>query len=90
MHLIARPVGAPARSFDDVAVTAAAANAGLVVQPLSVCYAGRHKQHGLILGYAGTPEPEIEPAIRKLRRVLDGPSRPARKSTRLYNPAKLD
>ena len=90
MHLIARPVDALAKSFDDVAVTAAAATAGLVVQPLSVCYAGRHKQHGLILGYAGTPEPEIEPAIRKLRWVLDGLSRPARKSTRLYNPSKLD
>jgi len=72
MHLIAMPVGALAKSFDDTAVTAAAAAAGLVVQPLSVCYAGRRKRHGLILGYAGTPESEIERAILKLRRVVDG------------------
>ena len=90
MHLIALPVGALAKSFDDVAVTAAAAAAGLVVQPLSVCYAGRSKRHGLILGYAGTPEPEIEPAIRKLRRVLDGLVRPPTKRSRLYKKPALD
>ncbi|MGQ0584260.1 MAG: MocR-like pyridoxine biosynthesis transcription factor PdxR [Reyranella sp.] len=70
MHLIAKPVRALAKSFDDVAVTKAAAEAGLVVQPLSVCYAGRPKRHGLILGYAGTPEAEIERGIRTLRRVV--------------------
>ena len=70
MHLIATPVGKFAKSFDDVAVTKAAAEAGLVVQPLSVCYAGRSKRHGLILGYAGTPEPGIERGVRILRRVI--------------------
>jgi len=70
MHLIAMPVGRLTRTFDDVAVTKSAAEAGLVVQPLSVCYAGRPKRHGLILGYAGTPEPEIERGIRILRRVV--------------------
>lgn len=72
MHLIAQPVGRLARTFDDVAVTEAAAAAGLVVQPLSVCYAGRAKRHGLILGYAGTPEPEIVRGIRSLQRVVTG------------------
>jgi GntR family transcriptional regulator/MocR family aminotransferase len=67
MHVIAMPVGALAKSFDDVAVTGAAAAAGLIVQPLSVCYAGRARQHGLILGYAGTPEAEIDRALMKLR-----------------------
>ncbi len=90
MHLIATPVGTLAKTFDDVAVTRAAAAAGLVVQPLSVCYAGKPKRHGLILGYAGTPEPDIDPAIRKLRRVLDGLAGPARKSPRLYKPPRLD
>ncbi len=71
MHLIATPVGRFARTFDDVAVTKAAAAAGLVVQPLSVCYASRPKRHGLILGYAGTPEPEIERGVRMLRRVIN-------------------
>ncbi len=70
MHLIAMPVGALAKSFDDTAVTAAAAAAGLVVQPLSVCYAGRPKRHGLILGYAGTPEAEIDRAVATLRGVV--------------------
>ena len=70
MHLIAMPAGRLAKSFDDLAVTKAAAAAGLVVQPLSVCYAGRPRRHGLILGYAGTPEAEIEPALAKLRGVV--------------------
>ena len=33
-------------------------------------YAGRARRHGLILGYAGTPETEIEHAVRALRKVL--------------------
>lgn len=70
MHLIAKPVGALAKSFDDVAVTKAAAAAGLVVQPLSICYAGRPRKHGLILGYAGTPEAEIDRAVKRLRDVV--------------------
>ena len=70
MHLIAMPVLARAKSFDDIAVTRAAAAAGLVVQPLSVCYANRPKRHGLILGYAGTPEAEIEAALAKLRGIV--------------------
>lgn len=70
MHVIAVPVGRATHSFDDVAVTAAAAAAGLIVQPLSVCYAGRARRHGLILGYAGTPETEIEHAVRALRKIV--------------------
>src|SRR5262249_48332648 len=53
-YLAARPVAAIAPDFDDRAVVAAAAQAGLTVAPLSACYAGRRRQHGLILGYAGT------------------------------------
>ena len=59
-----------ARRFDDVAVTTAAAAEGLTVQPLSVCYAGRARRHGLILGYAGTPEAEIDRSLLKLRDVV--------------------
>jgi len=65
MHLVARLP----RGLDDRAVVAAAARAGLAVSPLSTCYAGRHKRHGLILGYAGTPEGEIDPACAKLARL---------------------
>ncbi len=70
MHLIARPHARFESAFDDLAATASAAAAGVSVSPLSACYVGPSKRHGLILGYAGTPEPEIEPAVLKLRGVL--------------------
>lgn len=82
MHLIAKPVSALAKTFDDVAVTKEAAAAGLVVQPLSVCYAGRPKRHGLILGYAGTPEAEIDRAVATLRDVVRVTARSCRVTTR--------
>ncbi|WP_439611958.1 PLP-dependent aminotransferase family protein [Reyranella sp.] len=72
MHLIASPTPRLGPRFDDVVVTAAAAAAGLIVQPLSVCYAGPARRHGLILGYAGTPEAEIDRAVLKLRDVVLG------------------
>ena len=70
MHLIARPVAALAPAFDDRAVCVAAAQAGIALSPLSPCYAGRRRRHGLILGYAGTPEKAVDPACAKLARVL--------------------
>ena len=70
MHLITRPVASIASTFDDRAVAAAAAQAGIAVAPLSACYAGRRRRHGLILGYAGTPERAIDPACATLARVL--------------------
>jgi GntR family transcriptional regulator/MocR family aminotransferase len=70
MHVIARPVvsksGAGIVDFDDNAAMAAAAAASVSVTPLSACYAGPKKEHGLVLGYAGTPEAEIELAIARL------------------------
>jgi GntR family transcriptional regulator/MocR family aminotransferase len=70
MHLVARPVAAIAAGFDDRAVVATAAPAGIALAPLSACYAGRRRRHGLILGYAGTPEGAIDPACASLARVL--------------------
>jgi GntR family transcriptional regulator/MocR family aminotransferase len=72
MRLIARPHAALEPAFDDLATTASAAAAGVSTSPLSACYAGPEKRHGLILGYAGTPEPEIETAVVKLQGVLRG------------------
>jgi GntR family transcriptional regulator/MocR family aminotransferase len=70
MHVIARPVlsqsAAGIVAFDDNAAMAAAAAASVSVTPLSACYAGPKKEHGLVLGYAGTPEAEIELAIARL------------------------
>jgi GntR family transcriptional regulator/MocR family aminotransferase len=40
------------------------------VASLSACYAGRRRQPGLILGYAGTPEDQIDSACATLARVL--------------------
>jgi GntR family transcriptional regulator/MocR family aminotransferase len=71
MHLIARPVAAIAPRFDDRVVAAAAARAEIAVSPLSACHAGRHRRHGLILGYAATPEDEIDRACATLARVLN-------------------
>ena len=70
MHLIARPVAAMAPLFDDRAIAAAAAQLGIAVAPLSTCYAGRRRRHGLILGYAATPDAEIESACTTLAQVL--------------------
>jgi GntR family transcriptional regulator / MocR family aminotransferase len=69
MHLIAWP-HQPA--FNDLAATEAAAAVAVRVSPLSACYLGAAASHGLLLGYAGTPEAEIDPAIRKLQSALGG------------------
>ncbi|MGD9882679.1 MAG: PLP-dependent aminotransferase family protein [Reyranella sp.] len=70
MHLVARPVAAIAPRFDDRVVAAAAARAGIAVSPLSACHAGRRRRHGLILGYAATPEGGIDSACAALADVL--------------------
>jgi GntR family transcriptional regulator/MocR family aminotransferase len=70
MHLIARPAAAIAATFDDHAAAAACAARGVGVAPLSACYSGRAKKHGLILGYAGTPEKDMPAALAVLRGVL--------------------
>ena len=74
MHLIARPSAVLAATFDDHAVAAACAARGVSVSPLSACYSGRAKKHGLILGYAGTPEKDMPAALATLRTVLKDPS----------------
>lgn len=70
MHVVGWPAADLTHIFDDIAVTTAAAEESLTVTPLSECYSGRRKLHGLILGYAGTPEDEIDRAIQRLRAVL--------------------
>jgi GntR family transcriptional regulator/MocR family aminotransferase len=70
MHLIARPAPAIAAAFDDHAVAAACAARGVSVSPLSACYSGRAKKHGLILGYAGTPQEDMPEALAVLRSVV--------------------
>ena len=71
MHLIGRP--AESAGFDDVQVVAAALTHGVKTGPLSTYYQASAPSHGLILGYAGTPERMIEPAIQRLAKAV--PSR---------------
>ena len=68
MHLIGRPVDPG--GFDDAALSTAAFKHGVKVGPLSTYYQAGTPSHGLILGYAGTPEGQIEPAIERLGRCL--------------------
>jgi GntR family transcriptional regulator/MocR family aminotransferase len=68
MHLIGRPV--ETSGFDDRLVAEAALAHGVKVGPLSAFYQAGAASHGLILGYAGTPERMIEPAIELLSRCL--------------------
>ena len=70
MHLIARPSASIAATFDDHAIAAACALRGVSVSPLSACYSGRSRKHGLILGYAGTPEKDMPAAVATLRGVV--------------------
>jgi GntR family transcriptional regulator/MocR family aminotransferase len=69
-YLIAKPIASIALGFDDRAVVETAAQAGISVAPLSACYAGRRRRQGLILGYAGTPEDQIDAACATLASVL--------------------
>jgi GntR family transcriptional regulator/MocR family aminotransferase len=66
MHLVATlPDGT-----DDVALAGRVAHAGVVVRPLSVHYVGEVTRSGLLLGYAGVPEREIDRGVEQLARVL--------------------
>jgi GntR family transcriptional regulator/MocR family aminotransferase len=78
MHLVARPRPAFATGFDDVASAAAARAAGVEVSPLSACYSFAPAGQGFLLGYAGVPEEDIEPAVARLRTALTSADRPRR------------
>lgn len=68
MHLIGRPIASD--GFDDGPAAEAALVHGVKVGPLSTFYRAAAASHGLILGYAGTPDCMIEPAIQRLSRCL--------------------
>jgi GntR family transcriptional regulator/MocR family aminotransferase len=72
MHLVAElPAG-----VDDVALTARALDAGVVVRPLSSHYLERADRSGLLLGYAGVAERDIDRGVEQLAPVLRAQSRP--------------
>jgi GntR family transcriptional regulator/MocR family aminotransferase len=51
---------------DDVALSSAAADRGVVALPLSAQYRGRDVRRGLLLGYGGVREPMMSRAVRTL------------------------
>jgi GntR family transcriptional regulator/MocR family aminotransferase len=61
---------------DDVAISAAADAAGIVAPPLAMYHLGRRRRPGLLLGYAGVPEREIDAGVERLARVLAAHRRP--------------
>lgn len=67
LHLVLRLP----QAVDDVAVTAEARAAGIIVRPLSRYYhQPQRASKGLLLGYASVPEPEIDVAFARLASVL--------------------
>jgi GntR family transcriptional regulator / MocR family aminotransferase len=59
-----------ARGIDDARAVTTAEKLGVVVRSFSSHYLERPTRSGIMLGYAGVPEREIEPAIATLARAL--------------------
>ncbi|MGF1609588.1 MAG: PLP-dependent aminotransferase family protein [Kiloniellales bacterium] len=70
LHLVGRLSEGLAAHMDDQGAARRAAAAGLSVAPLSSFYMKRPAAQGLLLGYAGIPEEQIEPAVKRLAEAL--------------------
>jgi len=66
MHIVA---SLPAAA-DDNEVAIAANEAGISSLPMSLCYLGRNRSPGLILGYAAYTPEQIKMGCRRLAEVL--------------------
>src|SRR4029453_4830787 len=55
----------------DVEISQRAAGEGIATMPLSICYLGRRRRSGLLLGYGGTSTAQIPEAVRALRRAIE-------------------
>lgn len=73
MHLVGLFDPTLAARMDDVEASRRAAKNGVSARPLSGFYAGPARRQGLLLGYAGVPDAEIEPAVERLAAALAGP-----------------
>lgn len=71
LHLIAGLTPDLAARMDDRTASRRAREAGIVAPALSDFYWGKPDRQGLMLGYAGVPEDEIERAVKRLARALD-------------------
>ncbi|MBV8168868.1 MAG: PLP-dependent aminotransferase family protein [Alphaproteobacteria bacterium] len=67
LHLVARLQDAR----DDAAITERALAARVHAAPLSSFYNGAPRVRGFVLGFAGTPEREMAPAVRRLVKAID-------------------
>ena len=67
---------------DDVALSSAAADRGVIALPLSAQYRGKDVRRGLMLGYGGVREPIMSRAVRTLAEALESlrPSETVRRS----------
>jgi GntR family transcriptional regulator/MocR family aminotransferase len=70
MHLVAGQTPALARRMDDREASLRALRHGVHAPALSEYYGGTPRRQGLLLGYAGFTEAEIETAVRALARAL--------------------
>lgn len=66
---------------DDLRVAKRCLEAGLKVDPLSICHQRVWRRSGLIIGFASTPEEQIRPAVAMLiaviKRVMEEQTTPA-------------
>ena len=84
MHL----VGRLRPQLDDHAIALAAAAAGVEAPALSSYYQGPAAARGLLLGYAGVPEPAVGPAITRLAEAIERGERPPAPDGRGASPAR--
>ena len=67
LHIVARSCIA----VDDLAVSRNSLSRKIYAAPLSSFYAGTSREHGFALGFAGTRESKIAPAVRHLVREVE-------------------
>lgn len=70
MHLVAELTPALAARMNDASIAARAAGSAITVQPLSSFYVGDPLRQGLVMGFAGFKEAEIEAGAERLGRLL--------------------
>lgn len=70
MHLSVRLHPVVAEHCGDVELAALGREAGLLLLPLSQQYVRARPENGFLLGYAGWPESEMRPAIRRFIKLL--------------------
>ena len=69
MHLVARLD--THLKLSDQEVSKRAGEQGIVLPALSGFYRGAHPQQGVLMGYAGLSEAEIQAGVSKLIEILD-------------------